>query len=448
MNNNLDNKIITNKSAKSNFGKWGWFIIIFCLMAFWLSAGMQQEGLNVSLTQFNLKFGWDTGILLSYNSIGGYIGMLGTIVIGALASKKGVRYAFVFSLLCGGVGMIAWGFITDIFMYIVCCALVNFMANGFGFMCCTMIIARWFPTKKGLAMGWATIGCTLATACYALTFSKLMEAGGIGFGHSVMGILAVALGIVAILFLRNNPEEVGQAPDNDSNFDKKKFEEELKLAEEYKATSPWTLSKVLRTKQTWLIGAGIGIVMMCNGGMLMQFVPRCVELGLTENKAMVLLAIAALVGSVGSYIWGVLDQKLGTKQAGIAMAIVHTLGIVFNLISGYNMAIWALYVSTFFIACCIGASANFIGSLTASVYGRYDFDKAFTPTMTICVAFRTAAMLVVGLISARTGGFNEAYIFLAVAGLIAAFLISRIDMRCIGRMSFVEENEINGGKNK
>lgn len=76
--------------------------------------------------------------------------------------------------------------------------------------CRRCLSSLWFPKKKGLALGWATMGNNLASATIVLIITELAQA----FGSIQMSITII--GIVAALwawFTLDNPEQAGATLD-------------------------------------------------------------------------------------------------------------------------------------------------------------------------------------------------------------------------------------------
>ena len=74
------------------------------------------------------------------------------------------------------------------------------------------IMNIWFPKKKGLALGWASMGLPLCTATIVVIFSII---GNPEVSYLGLAVLMFIFGIVSIFWLKDTPEEVGATPDNE-----------------------------------------------------------------------------------------------------------------------------------------------------------------------------------------------------------------------------------------
>ena len=66
----LSKKQLTN----SNFGKWGWSMIIYSVLLYYFWAGLAVDGLNVYPSAFAAMHGWDYNTLLGFATPAGING--------------------------------------------------------------------------------------------------------------------------------------------------------------------------------------------------------------------------------------------------------------------------------------------------------------------------------------------------------------------------------------
>lgn len=411
----------TKQKVSNNFGVRGWLIIIFFGVMLFLNSSLTADGMNIILPTLAAKIGTDANAMLSINGVGGWIAVIGAFALSALVQKIGAKKVILISLAIVAVSFLSLAFIKGMTGWIVCIILINVFANGMSFCGGSALIASWFPTKKGMAMGWATMGNNMASAVFIPIFSMLLGASiNMPFyGYFIFMVIMLILGVVIV---KNKPEECGLLPDNDpaSIEAVKALEEEMA---NYK--SPWTLGKILKDKDIWCAGLGYGLLFMCTVGLVSQFVARAVGVGFEQNMAVGMLTIAALIGIVASYIWGVLDTKMGTKVASIILAIFFAIAILLNILPGQVTYI----IYTIMLGCALGGNTNFSTSMCASLFGRKNFQKAFNFVFPVSCIFRAAAAVILGAILGATGGnFTIAYLVFMVGAIIAAVLFACINM--------------------
>lgn len=425
------------KDQKSNFGAKGWLLVLFCAALFFIGGGSVNDGMNAVVPAFSGAFGWSTGLLYSLNTIGGWVGIIGAVVFGALAQRKGVKATVIVSLLLGVAAMFLWGRANSVALFAVALFAMNIAQNGFMQVGPSTLAANWFPTKKGLVMGWMTMGCNVATAIYVRIFSGVMGKSGLTRAFDVFAIFMVVLLIVAVVFLKSNPEEAGCYPDNDKSMTPEDRDRLFELGKTYERTSPWTVKKLLSTKVVWLIGIAYGIIIMITLGTISQLVPTIMSLGFSENFALNMMTICAIIGLVFSYLFGLLDAKIGTRKASLVFYIWTMLAILFMALPGK----WTVYPAVFFMGGFVGAGNNLTASITSTVFGRYDFSKAWSVIFPITVAVRSLGYGIVGVLADLTGGYTVPYVVLLGCALVAFILIFVMKDTCIGRNYISSEEE-------
>ena len=76
------------------------------------------------------------------------------------------------------------------------------------------LVAQWFPKKKGIVMGYTTMGHNLASAFYVPLITLLVASFGIEIGVIPLSLAAIAIGVLGLILIRNTPAERNMYPDN------------------------------------------------------------------------------------------------------------------------------------------------------------------------------------------------------------------------------------------
>ena len=158
-----------------------------------------------------------------------------------------------------------------------------------------------------------------------------------------------------------------------------------------------------------------------------QLVLRNVELGFTQRAALNVMTVLALGGVVGSWLVGVIDEKLGTKKTMIGFGVWYAVALLLNF-TAVDQVTPLVYVSLFMIAMGIGGSANFTTSLPTSIFGRHGFDMVNGVIFPIQGAVTALCFAVNGLVQLLTGGqIRMAYLVFAGVALVNVLLVLLVD---------------------
>lgn len=415
-------------STKSNFGAKGWLMILVAGLLFYFYAGMCTDGLNTIVTNFANAHQVDEAALLSMTTPASWVGLLGSVACSWFIAKiKSNRLATLITAVLGGITYMCYGVVTTLAGFTVVTALANFFGMGYCWTCANALMASWFPTKKGLALGWATMGQNLCSATFVLLLTLFMGWTNLNGSFYIMGGLLIVAGIFSFIVMRDTPEELGCAPDN-GTVTKEELEQNRREMEAYK--SPWNAKTLLLNKQVWLIGLGFGIFIICNVACISRLIPRLIMAGWAPPKAMASMTVAAILGLLGSYLTGWLDQKIGTKKASIAYGCWYVVTLITCAIPSNN--VYLQYLSVFMIGIAIGGIGNLFPSMTATLFGRYDFVRAMGVLNPITNIVRSFAFIIMGAGLSATGNYYLAYGIVAALSVVGIILVACIDEKQIG----------------
>lgn len=416
-----------------NFGVKGWGILILTFLCIFLDSSLINDSLNVVVDVFAGQHQWNSNMLYGFSTVTAWIAVAGAAMWGLLSSKISIRWSWAVSLLITGVACLFWGRASSPGVYFICLAVSAVGGMGFCYICSLNVISNWFPRKKGMAMGWVTIGFPLSAAVTSQVVGQLVAKGGLPQVYTVYAIASFVLCVLVAVFVRDYPEQAGAYPDNNHKFDNEAARKELAEGLEYMKTSPWTVKKLFSTGKVWMIAISLGIMELLSLGIMTNFVPRMMQAGYVQNGGpapiiFMMLGIAGILACVGSVGCGILDAKLGPKKAIQITMVVAVIAIVLNLIPTTPTK----FASLPFLAIMLGGAANYLVSLTNTIWGRYDFPMAYKVLKPMVAAIGALGVSVVGILG-RTFSYGVSYAVLAVLTVIAFILISKVDDATIGR---------------
>lgn len=278
------------------------------------------------------------------------------------------------------------------------------------------IMNIWFPKKKGLALGWATMGLPICTATIILIMNAI---GNPKTAYIVLGIVCFVVAGLSAVWVKNTPEEVGATPDNepiDLEFAKQMKERQEKEAQRL------TTKVIFKNRNTWMIGIGLGFLWLTTIGLVSNFIPRMIGTGVAPNVAIPMLTAAALIGIVGSYIWGLLDLKIGTKKACIVYGVWYLVALLVMIFLNGSMGM--VWIAAIFVGFGIGGIGNLIPSIIGTCFGRFGFIQANRVIAPVNTALRSCALIIIAAIGVqRLQMAYWVFFLLSVIGIVLICLI-------------------------
>lgn len=413
MANNRNDQGISH-DARSNFGKHGWWIVIFSLLMWAIVCAVNNISLNIVVPAKSEIIGVDQGVLLTWSTPARLASLVVMLAIAKLVEKKGVKLANGILLILAVVFIAFWGASKTEATYAISLILMSATVSTIELTGGNLLISNWFPRKKGIAIGWATMGAPLASLIGASLLASLAARfGGIDKALYIIAGFVAVLAILNFTTIKNYPEERGCFPDNDPDSPKR---------EEMVLHTGWTWKKALRLKETWILGIVNGLIAISTFCCVTTLVPTMVMRGLGENAGLQALTLCAILGFAGSYFFGFLDQKWGTKQATVLMAAAILAGVLFFFVPN---GIWIFVVINAFLT---GATSNTTLSTTVQVFGR-DGSQVVLPLVN---AIKTAVLAfsygIMGQSLAKSGSYNNGWIIVGVLTAAAIILLLICDL--------------------
>lgn len=428
-------KTATKKQGMNNFGKMGWAIIIYTLLIYLFSCVI-NDTINVTMGVFAGVLGTDQNSLLPFAAVGGFVGVVLSLISGVIIAKKQVKVPTAVLFFAFAVVWALTGQARSVPMFALMTILGTAIANTINLVCTQQIMSNWFPKKKGIALGWATMGMPVSSAVMVAVFQGLFGVS-IAAPYWLMALICVLMGIVTLVWFKNYPEEAGAYPDNEP-VDPEEQKKTLEFMNSYK--SPWTVGRLFKTKEFWMLVFIFGFLFIGLVATVAQLIPRFNSLGLDTNTGIIWLTIASVIGIPGSFFWGWLDQKVGTGKTN---KIFCAIWAVTMILSAVGMAVRSVPLTIFTVvlyACLNGGLGNLMPSMFISIFGRYDFAQANKVGMPIVICLRSVALIIVPAILTAAGadqamGFRNVFIVISVLSVIAAVLAFLIKDKNIGTES-------------
>ncbi len=408
--------------SKWNFGGKGWIIIFMCMVAYFIGGGINTDGLNIFVGGLSEARGWDNAAMLSWSTYGGWIGIICALIFGQITVKykNGAKYVLVGTLLITAATFYFYGHTHNYYVYALCVSICAAVACGYSLVAVNVIQTNWFPKKKGLVLGISTIGFPLCTMIFPAVCNFLMEAVGLEGMFTVICIFTGVFGIICIFICKVTPEEAGVAPDNEP-LEKNMLEMQKHKLEVYK--SPWTVKKLAQEKMFWFSSIGLGLMWMVTVGIVSQLVTRLMTAGYERGSAVAMLSLMGFFGIFGSYIWGWIDHRLGTKIASLIYCGWYMVALLLLIFMANTITI---YIAIFMVGTSVGGICNLIPSMTGTIFGRKDFPAANRLASPVTSGIKACAYLFVAQSLRLTGDLTGAYIAMIVVCVISAILIGLI----------------------
>ncbi len=414
-------------AKNKKFLGYGILLSILGIVFMFLYSGLQNDQINI-IQAFS---GWSGDATMAPMTVGNFVCIVLTFLYGTMFIKFGVKKSLIPTMiLCavgclgvaaanglacnGGEGNYVLYFIS---LFITRCTCMMLQMAGF------QLVASWFVRFRGQIMGVITVGSPLfsvvGTAGMTTLITKKLGGDYRPF-YIAIAVLLVIVAVVVAFAIKDTPEDAGLYPDGaDHPLKSEGAGEEVKL----------TIKDILSTKKGWQViisfGALTFIINACMGSMAMRYI----TLGGGEPtiwlQAVKYLSIGALLGIPMSYVFGLIDDKVGTVKAAIVLGLCELLPILGLMLQPEGGSKVLMLVWGFGVACMTGGVPTLHPCIMAFAYGRREYQAANRIIMAIqLIPSAVAAQIMVGFM--QRGQTTTAYIMLLI--VLAVGIITLLTM--------------------
>jgi OFA family oxalate/formate antiporter-like MFS transporter len=339
---------------------------------------------SVFVAPLEARFGWkraDTSMVFT-------IAVIAFAVSFVIAGRIQDRFGPLPCSLAGGIlvslGFYLCAYTTSLTYLYVCFGLIGGVGNGFGYATPIPVMAKWFPDKRGLAVGLAVGGYGAGSAIFGpLAQLKLIPAYGLPATFQILGAMFLVMTMVGALLLRNPP--AGYRPRGWSPL----------TANTAGNTREFTPSEMLRTRTFYLMWAAYALG--CSAGLMVisQLVPFAKSVGIAAAALSTMtLVVGAFGNASGRILSGWMSDRLG--RINVLRTMIGICIVAMPALYAAGSTVPLLYAAVFIVYWCYGTQVSVNGVAAADFWG--------TKNAGINYGLLFTAWGVAGIIGPRIGG--------------------------------------------
>ena len=372
---------------------------------------------SVFVAPLEKEFGWKRADTSMVFTIAVVVFALTFIVAGRLQDKYGPFWVSLTGGVLVSLGFFLCAFTHSLTYLFICFGVIGGLGNGFGYSTPIPVMAKWFPDKRGLAVGLAVGGYGAGSAIFGpLANLKLIPAYGVHTTFMILGGIFLVMTVIGAFLLKNPPpgyKPAGWTP-------------APATAKTGATTQEFTPSEVLKTPAfyfMWIayaLGASAGLMVIS------QLVPFAKSMGIPSAALVTMTLVVSATGNAsGRILSGWMSDALGRLNVLRLMIAVSMISMPLLYLAGSNVSY--LYVMVFIVYWCYGTQLSVNGSATADFWG--------TKNAGINYGMLFTAWGVAGIIGPRIGGVlfdkykNYQMAFYTAGVLAAVALISELMAR-------------------
>ena len=401
---------------------YGWWIVVAAFLNLFFAVGIIFYGFPVFYPAFVESLGFlraqvTQGFLLGFLVAGLPFGLLA----GAVIDRIGARAVILSGAGLTGISLLLMGSMTKLWHYELFCIMEVLGYVLAGPIANQVLVARWFHTRRGRAMGYAYLGLGLGGVISPLLVHFLMRNFGWRHALEIVGLLILlVLFPVGIWITRSTPGEMGLLPDG---------AESVGLTEERNSATVSPASGVgaaIRSANFWLILAGSTLVMGAIGSVIQHFILFLKDQGYSTTVA-TRFSTALLASSLGGrVVVGYLADRFRKKNT---MALFYALLSASLLLLGMARRPVAVWTFALIFGFSMGADYMLIPLVTAECFGTASLGKLLALIIMGYSLGQWGAPWMAGRIFDSQHSYELAWKIMAAAGLFGAAAIYAVSDR-------------------
>ncbi len=404
---------------------YGWYVVAATFLCNFMAAGTGFYIINAFMQPLCIENGWTRTEVSLAISIGGLAGLFFAMIFGFLVNRMGPRLLMTIGPVISAAAFILTGFTHHLALFYLGFLFLYLGNSAMGGIVSNTAVNNWFVVNRGKALGLSTAGISLAGAIVPFAALLILEVLGLTKAFVIVGAFNFLLAPMAWLVVRNRPEDHGLTPDGTAGNPECQSAANLQGSGMPASEPPqdsWNSRSLLRELTFWKIGISYGLILVGVIGVMSQLKPRFSDIGFDDKAAMLMMAMTALAGTVGKFVWGALCDRFDTRRVTAVLMLMIGLGLGFMLAS---KSITGLLLFVLVFGFAMGGVLSTLPIMVADLFGR----NAFADVLKFIVLFLSIQYIgpvAMGLSFDRAGSYDLAYIFFILLSIVSAALVLSI----------------------
>ena len=360
---------------------------------------------SIFVAPLEKEFGWKRADTSMVFTIAVVVFALSFILAGRLQDKFGPFWVSLTGGILVSLGFFLCAYTHSLTYLYVCFGFIGGLGNGFGYATPIPVMAKWFPDKRGLAVGLAVGGYGGGSAIFGpLANLKLIPAYGVHTTFMILGVIFLFMTVIGAFLLQNPPtgyKPAGWTP--------------APAAKAAATSYEFSPGEVLRTPTfyfmwvAYALGASAGLMVIS------QLVPFAKSVGIASAAIATMGLVVGAVGNAsGRILSGWMSDALGRLNVLRLMIAISMVAMPILYLVGGSVTL--LYVVVFVVYWCYGTQLSVNASTTADFWG--------TKNAGINYGMLFTAWGVAGIIGPRIAGvlfdkYNKYHMAFYTAGILA-----------------------------
>ncbi len=362
---------------------------------------------SVFVLPLEQEFGWVRQQTSWVFSIGILTMSVTFVIAGRLHAAVGFRPLAALGGVLFRLGFFLSSYTSSLTVLYLAYGLLAGAGNGIGYSIATPVVTKWFPDKRGLAIGIAVGGYGAGSGIFGPIAAELLIPG-VGWQSTfrIYGLLFLALSLLGAWLLKPAPD--GFAP---AGWDPTQIK--AAVARVGGETTP---AEMLRGSSFYFLFLAYFFGAIAGLGLISQLVPFGTEAGI-GSVALIGLVVGAIGNTTGRVLSGALSDSLGRLNVLRLMVVVSAIAMPALYLVGSNVLFFV--VGVFAVYYCYGTLLAVFAATSADFYGTKHFGVNYGLLFLSWGIAAVAGSQLAGLVYDTFGNYQYAFFGAAVLSILS-----------------------------
>ena len=404
-------------SPKQNNGLYyGWVIVIVVATLAFAGGTETNPVLGIFQAPMTEEFGWSRAMYTAPMTIGTILGGLIAVFVGPAIDRYGGRWIYSVAVGALGATFILEGMVQELWQHFALQVTGRAILTGSFFLITSVIIPKWFISKRGRATGLAGIGQRSGQTIFPIIAERAVISGNWRQGWMILGVIIwVVAFLPTLLFMRRRPEDMGLLPDgidpkiiNSDQTNPQKISTEASKKDLEISIGP---KQVLQTSSFYLLAVTVSITSFVVTGIHFHWFSYMTGIGISSSAAITSVVLSPIVGVPVALVAGFVVERVHVRYMLIASYVIlvgaillllqvdtatlaYLFGALMGLVNGINMTTNQMLWSEYYGRNAVGAIRGMISPMQmlsnamGPFVGALIFDStgSYTVTFVVCAA--------------------------------------------------------------
>tara|TARA_B100000029_G_scaffold516786_1_gene634193 strand:+ start:1733 stop:2968 length:1236 start_codon:yes stop_codon:yes gene_type:complete len=386
-------KSISNKINEKSNMYFGWYVLIGIGLVQIANTAAGSLNFSMFVVPMSSDLKISRTIFSGAISIGSVLAALSSMPFGYFFDLKKTRQVLILSVVTLGICTYAMSYVSEWILLYVLIAILRMIFTTPMMVGGSIITAKWFIAQRGKANGLLYAMHSVGMFAFPLLSGIFIVNYGWRSAWEFNGLLVILIALIpCILLVYEEPSVFG------ININNEEKTENIPIN--------FSVSEAVKTKALWILAIGTGVLYFFHSGINTHHAAFLLDRNISIGFSALAISINAFSTGLGSYIWGLICDRINIK---FAFSAVFVCSMIALLVLIYTYDLYFAILSSMFFGFAMGGMLTVPSVAYANFYGTDSLGKIRGITNPITTIGAATGVMVSGIIFDINSSYTLAF---------------------------------------